>query len=74
MAEDPEEVEKLWIVEAKRRAQELQDNPDIGISAEEVFKRLRSEWEAVQRGLADADAKRTISNEEMARRIRTWQK
>ena len=27
----------------------------------------------VRRGLADAIAKRTISNEEMARRIRTWQ-
>ena len=28
----------------------------------------------VERGLADSDAKRTISNEEMGRRIRTWQK
>ncbi len=28
----------------------------------------------VERGLADVDAKRTISNEEMARRIRSWQK
>lgn len=27
----------------------------------------------VQRGLADSDAKRVISNEEMARRIRSWQ-
>jgi hypothetical protein len=27
----------------------------------------------VERGLADSDAKRTISNEEMARRIRSWQ-
>ena len=27
----------------------------------------------VRRGLADADAKRTISNEEMGRRIRSWQ-
>jgi predicted transcriptional regulator len=26
----------------------------------------------VRRGLADADAKRTISNEEMGRRIRSW--
>ena len=27
----------------------------------------------VRRGLADADAKRTVSNEEMGRRIRSWQ-
>jgi len=27
----------------------------------------------VRRGLADADAKRTISNEEIGRRIRSWQ-
>ena len=26
----------------------------------------------VERGLADSDAKRTISNEEMERRIRSW--
>jgi len=28
----------------------------------------------VERGLTDSDAKRTISNEEMERRIRSWQK
>ena len=28
----------------------------------------------VQRGLVDSDAGRVISNDEMARRIRTWQK
>ena len=27
----------------------------------------------VRRGLADAEAKRTVSNEEMGRRIRSWQ-
>ena len=70
MAEDPDEREKLWIVEAKRRAQEFQDNPGIVIPASEVFKKLISEWEAIERGLADSDAGRTISNEEMARRIR----
>jgi predicted transcriptional regulator len=26
----------------------------------------------VERGLADSDAERTITNEEMARRIRSW--
>ena len=40
MAEDPDEIEKLWIAEAKRRAQEFQDNPSIGIPAEEVFKKI----------------------------------
>ena len=28
----------------------------------------------VQRGLKDSDKRRTISNEEMERRIKTWQK
>ena len=28
----------------------------------------------VERGLSDSDAKRTVSNEEMERRIRSWQK
>ena len=28
----------------------------------------------VGRGLADSDAKRTVSNEEMGRRIRSWRK
>ena len=28
----------------------------------------------VQRGLRDSDERRTIANEEMSRRIKTWQK
>jgi len=28
----------------------------------------------VERGLADSDARRTMSNEDMGRRIRSWQK
>lgn len=28
----------------------------------------------VERGLADSDAKRTMSNEDMGQRIRSWQK
>ena len=28
----------------------------------------------VERGLADSEAERTISNKDMARRIRSWQK
>ena len=28
----------------------------------------------IERGLADSDAKRVVSNEDMARRIRSWQR
>ena len=42
-------------------------------SPEEIVRELAFHV-MVERGLADSDAKRTISNEEMARRIRTWQK
>jgi predicted transcriptional regulator len=42
-------------------------------SREEIVRELAFHV-MVERGLADADAKRTISNEEMARRIRSWQK
>ena len=40
--ESPEEMEKLWIAEANRRFQELQDGVVEGISAAEVFSELRS--------------------------------
>ncbi len=42
-------------------------------SREEIVRELAFHV-MVQRGLADSDAKRTISNEEMAHRIRSWQK
>ncbi len=42
-------------------------------SREEIVRELAIHV-MVERGLADSDAKRTISNEEMARRIRSWQK
>jgi hypothetical protein len=42
-------------------------------SAEEIVRELAFHV-MVERGLADSDAKRTISNEEMGRRIRTWRK
>ncbi len=41
-------------------------------SAEEIVRELAFHV-MVQRGLADSDAGRTISNEEMGRRIRKWQ-
>ena len=42
-------------------------------SPEEIIRELAFHV-MVERGLADADAKRTISSEELDRRIRSWQK
>jgi hypothetical protein len=42
-------------------------------SPEEIIRELAFHV-MVERGLADSDSKRTISNEDMARRIRSWQK
>ena len=42
-------------------------------SREEIVRELAFHV-MVQHGLADSDARRTISNEEMAHRIRSWQK
>jgi len=42
-------------------------------SREEIVRELAFHV-MVQRGLADSEANRTISNEEMARRIRSWRK
>ncbi|MGH7577595.1 MAG: hypothetical protein ACREM1_21035 [Longimicrobiales bacterium] len=41
-------------------------------SREEIVRELAFHV-MVQRGLADSDARRVISNQEMARRIRSWQ-
>jgi putative addiction module component (TIGR02574 family) len=41
-AESPEEIEKLWIAEAKRRFQELRDGVVKGTPAREVFAELRN--------------------------------
>ena len=41
-AESPEEIEKLWLVEAEQRFQELRDGVARGIPAREVFARLRA--------------------------------
>ena len=50
----------------------IQDQPDDS-SAEEIIKELAFAT-MVERGLADSDAGRVISNEEMARRIESWRK
>jgi hypothetical protein len=48
----------------------IQEQPEDS-SREEIVRELAFHV-MVERGLADSDAKRVISNEEMARRIRSW--
>ena len=48
----------------------IQQQPEDS-SREEIISELAFHA-MVERGLADADARRTISNEEMQRCIRTW--
>ena len=50
----------------------IQGQPDDS-SREEIVRELAIHV-MVERGLADSDAKRSTSNEEMGRRIRSWQK
>jgi hypothetical protein len=50
----------------------IQRQPDDS-SGEEIVRELAFHV-MVERGLADSDGKRVISNEEMGRRIRSWQK
>lgn len=50
----------------------IQRQPDES-SREDIVRELAFHV-MVERGLADADANRTVSNEEMGRRIRSWQK
>jgi predicted transcriptional regulator len=49
----------------------IQQQPDDS-SREEIIRELAFHA-MVERGLADADAKRSLSNEDMGRRIRSWQ-
>ncbi|MEZ5501072.1 MAG: hypothetical protein R3E77_16770 [Steroidobacteraceae bacterium] len=49
----------------------IQDQPEDS-SSEDIVRALAFHV-MVKRGLADSDAKRVISNEEMGRRIRSWQ-
>ena len=50
----------------------IQGQPDDS-SGEEIVRELAFHV-MVERGIADSDAKRAISNEEMGRRIRSWRK
>jgi predicted transcriptional regulator len=53
-------------------AEILKRQPDDS-SYDEIVRALAFDL-MVQRGLKDSDEGRTVSNEEMARRIKTWQK
>ena len=50
----------------------IESQPDDA-SPDEIVRELAFHV-MIQRGLADSDARRTISNDEMGRRIRSWQK
>jgi len=54
-----------------RMAKIIQEQPEDA-TYEEIMRELAFE-RMVERGLADSRTERVISNEEMARRIRTWQ-
>ena len=53
-------------------AEILKRQPDDS-SYDDIIRELAFDL-MVQRGLKDSDELRTLSNEEMARRIKTWQK
>ena len=50
----------------------IEDQPDDS-SYEEILRELAFAT-MVERGVADSDAGRTVSNEEMARRIQSWRR
>jgi hypothetical protein len=56
----------------ERMTRIVQDQPEDS-SPEEIVRELAFHV-MVERGLADSDAQRTISNEQMAHRIRSWHK
>jgi len=58
---------------AKEELKRLIENQPEDSSEEEIIRELAFHL-MVQRGLADSDAGRTISNAEVGRRIRSWQK
>jgi len=58
---------------AKEELTKLIEEQPEDSSREEIVRELAFHI-MVQRGLADSDAGRVISNDEMARRIRSWQR
>ena len=66
-------VRVLRMSKAKEELTKLIEEQPEDSSGEEIVRELAFHV-MVQRGLADSDAGRVISNNEMARRIRSWQK
>ena len=60
-------------VTAKEQMLEIIENQPDDSSYEELLRELAFE-QMVERGFADEDAGRTISNEEMEQRIASWAK
>jgi predicted transcriptional regulator len=58
---------------AKEELKVLLEQQPEDSSTEELVRELAFHV-MIQRGLADSDAGRTISNEDMGRRIRSWRK
>ena len=58
---------------AKEHIAEIVNRQPDDSSYDEIVRELAFDL-MVQRGLRDSDERRTIANEEMARRIKTWQK
>jgi hypothetical protein len=58
---------------AKDELLQLIHNQPDDSSREEIVRELAFHL-MVQRGLADSDAKRTLTNRDMEQRIRSWQK
>lgn len=58
---------------AKEELRKLIEEQPEDSSREEIVRELALHV-MVERGLADSDAGRVISNDEMARRIRSWQR
>ena len=58
---------------AKEKMSEIIKNQPEDSTYEEILKELAFA-RMVERGLEDSKAGRSISNEEMSRRIRSWQK
>lgn len=67
------DTKELFMSTAKEELSRLIQGQPEDSSREEIVRELAFHV-MVGRGIADSDAKRTTSNDEMERRIRTWQK
>lgn len=64
-------IERMEMATAKAELKTLLEQQPEDSSTEELVRELAFHV-MIQRGLADSDAGRIISNEEMDRRIRSW--